>query len=81
MENAWCQVDLATSYASEMAVRMRAEGTGHWHNPGVVILHSWEVSRDLGEQVVTWMAGVKQVVEHPRERQNQVHFQGCIQGV
>ena len=36
--------------------------------------HSWEVSRDLGDLVVTGMAGVKQVVEGPRERQSQVHL-------
>lgn len=40
--------------------------------------HSWEVSRDLGDLVVTGMAGVKQVVEGPRERQSQVHTRCLI---
>lgn len=39
---------------------MRDEGTCHWHNQSIVRLHSWEVSRIMGELVVTGMVGVKQ---------------------
>ena len=71
-------MDLVMPHASARAVRMRDKSTGHWHNHGVVRLHSWGISGDLEKLADTGMAGVEQVTKGSRERQSQMHRYWCI---
>lgn len=51
-ENSRCQVDLVTFYTSDMAVKRRAEGPGHWHIPEVV---NHTHGRSVGTWEIWWM--------------------------
>ena len=47
-----CQVDLVTFHTSDMAVKRRAEGPGHWRIPDVV---NHTRGRSVGTWEIWWM--------------------------